>query len=420
MSIGDNINLDDALRRFDRLSGLDDHELSRLAQEVEVLQATPGSALLNLGSTDPRQLFLLEGRVQLIAGDGAEHVVGHTDQAALGPVSRLRPSRYQVNALTAVRYLMIDQRLLDRYLAHQPATAVVVEEALNVSGSSELVDDLANHPLMFDIFEDLNQRRVILPSDPEISIRVGRTLHVLSSDVSRLAQTLAVCPVLTLKILRAAMARAPQRSAIRSTKQAVLRLGVDETCDLAVQCVLRESLRTDSAVIRECMHSWWKRSMRVAAICNMLARMSERFDPQYASLIGLLHAIAEPVMLGYAGRHPDLEDRPSLDAVVHENRAQLGRILLMLWGMPREVIQAATLCNHWGYQHGGEADYTDILLVAEWHAMIGSRGRGRIPAISEIPAFARLGLDSESPELSLKIVEAGNAALDRADALLMP
>ncbi len=420
MSLGDNINLDDALRRFDRLSGLDDHDLSRLAQEVEVLRAGPGTALLNLGSTDPRQLFLLEGSLRLIAGDGAEHIVTHGDAASLGPVSRLRPSRYQVNALTPVRYLMIEQRLLDRYLAHQPSSAVVVEEALSAGGSSELIDDLAAHPLMFDVFADLNQRRVILPSDPEISIRVGRTLHVLGSDVSRLAQTLAVCPVLTLKILRAAMASGPQRSAIRSTKQAVLRLGVDATCSLAVQCVLRESLRTDSAVVRQRMHSWWKRSIRVAAICNMLARMSERFDPQYASLIGLLHAIAEPVLLGHAGRHPDLEDPAALDSVVYENRAQLGRILLMLWGLPREVIHAATLCNHWGYQHPGEADYTDILLVAEWHAMIGGKGRGRIPAVAEIPAFAGLGLDTESPELSLKIVEAGNTALDRADALLMP
>ena len=153
-------------------------------------------------------------------------------------------------------------------------------------------------------------------------------------------------------------------------------------------------------------------------MCKVLARTSERFDPEYAGLIGLLHSIAEPVLLGYADRHSDLRDAATLDNVVHENRAQLARILLVLWGLPREVVDAATLCNHWAYEQPRDADYTDILLVAQWHALIGGPRSRRIPSIEEIPAFRRLGLQGASPELSLKIVEAGNNAIDRADQLL--
>ena len=104
--------------------------------------------------------------------------------------------------------------------------------------------------------------------------------------------------------------------------------------------------------------------------------------------------------------------------MIRGNRAELGRILLSMWDMPRELVDAATLCNHWGYDHSGEADYTDIMLVAKWHAGIGNHGRPRTPPVKEIPAFARLGLESPSPEMGLKIAEAAKQAISRINELL--
>ena len=160
--------------------------------------------------------------------------------------------------------------------------------------------------------------------------------------------------------------------------------------------------------------------MRVAATSVVLSRRFEGFDPEYARIIGLLHSIAEPVLLGYADRHPDLTDAAALDDVVHNNRAELGRLLLTMWDLPREVVEAATLCNHWDYDHPGDPDYTDIMLVAQWHATIGARGRRRRPPPCEdIPAFGRLGFVAASPELSLQIVESAQEYIDRANALLV-
>jgi HD-like signal output (HDOD) protein len=168
------------------------------------------------------------------------------------------------------------------------------------------------------------------------------------------------------------------------------------------------------------MHEWWQRTQRVAAISAVLARMSERFDPDFAALVGLLHAIAEPVVLGYADRHRDLADPVALENVVHDNRGELGRMLTTAWGLPRAVCEAATLCNHWEYDHQGTADYTDITLVAQWHATLGAAGRRRRPASDRIPAFGRLGLEDASPEVSLRIIEAADSALERSERLLDP
>ena len=409
-----------ALRRFERLSDLEEHRLAELAHEVRLENAAPGACVLELGSKDDRQLFLIEGELLLVAGDGAKRIIRHTDTAARGPVCRLRPSRYHVTAHTRVRYVFVEQSLLDTYLEPALTQSVMVEESFLVSGPDELIDDSATHAVMFDVFDDLNNGRVVLPSDPQIAIRVGRSLAEFGNRIIPLANALSICPALTLKVVRAAKRARPGGSAIHSVKQAVQRLGTEETLALTVKCVLRESLRTESEVVRYRLRDWWERSMRVSAISTVLARMSERFNPEYAGLIGLLHGIAEPVLLGYADRHPDLTDSNALDNVVHDNRAELGRILLTMWGLPREVIDAAAHCNRWGYEgQGGEADYTDINLVAQWYALNGDHPRRRRVAIEKTPAFRRLGLQSASPELGQKIVEAAEQAIGRTESVLV-
>lgn len=409
----------DALRALPELAGLDEDQLATLSGFAELLQAAPGSILLSLGSNDPRMLYLVDGELELLAGDGAKHLVRPVEARVVGPVSRLRPSRYRVKALSEVRYMLVQQAQLDALLARLRGGTAQVEARLVVAdGSGDLLDDSATHPLMFDVFDDLNHDRVAAPSSPDIAIRIGRSLSRLEDDPRVFADTLAACPVLALKVVRAALATSPPGTRLRGVEDAVRRVGVGASYELVTRCILRESLRTRSDVISRRMRAWWERTIEVAAISHALAGMSERFDPDFASLVGLLHAVAEPVMLGYADRHPDLADAVLLDNLLHDNRAHLGHILLMLWGLPREIVEAATQCNNWLYDHAGGADYTDILLVAQWHALIGTPRHRRIPPIEEIPAFRRLGMHDASPELGLRIVEAGRGAVERAQSAL--
>lgn len=402
-----------ALRRFEHLARLDDQQLESLAQATRILDAARGSRLLELGGGDNHQLFLLEGELQLIAGDGEVRIMRDDDHAARSPVSRLRPSRYTVTAHTDVRYLLVDQDVLNE-CGGSAAHGLLVEESVVVSEPGEVFEQDISHPLIGDVFNDLSDGRLVVPSEPEVAVRVGRALRAVSDNPNLFAEILAICPVLSVKAMR--IARRSGR--VRSPREAVQRLGIDRTYALTVNCVLRETLRSDSDLVRQRLRNWWERSLRVAAICRELAAMREQFDSEYAATIGLLHAIAEPVMLDYAERHADLRDPEALEALIRANRAELGRVLLSMWDFPREIVDAAAFSNRWDYDHGGDADYTDIVLVAQWHATIGGGARRHIPPVEQIPAFARLGLSPPSPQLSLKVIEAATSAVDHSEALL--
>ena len=101
-----------------------------------------------------------------------------------------------------------------------------------------------------------------------------------------------------------------------------------------------------------------------------------------------------------------------------QNRADLGRILLTFWGLPAEVVEAARVCNDWQHKAEGEADYIDILLVAQWHAMADDDTDRRLPPPDNIPAFERLGVQQASAALRQDIAEATREIRERADALL--
>ncbi|MGB5202088.1 MAG: HDOD domain-containing protein [Sedimenticolaceae bacterium] len=418
MSLGNKTSLHDLLRGMPHVADLDDNQLDELAQSADFCHARPGTQLLAIGSNDTRLLFLLQGTLELLAADGAVRVVRDTDLAAQDPISRLRPSRYQVTALTDVGYLLLERQALERLAKPCAASSMLIEE-IGVIETSPVPDNVdTDHPVLFDVFIDLHRDRIVVPSDPEVAIQIGRALQQLVDDPRRLASTLAICPALSLKVLRAAMATGREANSIRSTRMAVQRLGTEQTLGLTVNCVLRESLRSSSPVVRDRLRDWWQRTMRVAAISRSLARVSERFDPEYATLIGLLHSIAEPVLLGYADQHEDLAQARTLDDVLHASRQDLGRILLTYWGMPHEIVEAAHLCNDWKRDHPGEADYTDILLVAQWHAVAGDERHRQPPPSDEISAFDRLGVRKASPKLSQHIAEATLEIARRADELL--
>ena len=413
----EDLSISDALRRFDQLAVLNEQQLEEIARHVKMHRALRGTCLLEIGSHDSRLLFLLDGELELLAEDGAKRRVRHDDPAAGGPVSRLRPSRYRVTAATEVRYLWVDQTMLDKLNIASSASAGV-DDNFSSSSGVELIDSNATHGLMFDVLDDLNNHRIVVPSESGIAIRIGRSLDKPPADVGRIASTLSICPSLTIKVLRAARAADPNNAPVLNCKQAVEQLGIDGVYELAARCVLRESLRSKSPAVQDRMQRWWRRTLRVSAISRVLAQKSERFDPGLAAMIGLLHSIAEPVMLGHVHRHSDLKDLTLLDNVLRDNRAELGRILLSYWDMPRPLTNAAGHCNNWSYGHPGDADYTDILLVSQWHAVIGSNRPPKMPSLEEMPAAKKLGLAEPSPKLSLKIVEAADSAIEQADALL--
>lgn len=101
------------LRIFSRFRDLDHEKLATLAERCLVYKVPPGTQLLERGTMDTSNLYLIDGTVQLVAADGVlKNIEGGTSTAS-NPISCLKPRMYTVSALTRVAFLWIDDKLVD-------------------------------------------------------------------------------------------------------------------------------------------------------------------------------------------------------------------------------------------------------------------------------------------------------------------
>ncbi len=404
------------LAHFQRFQALSPGEREDLARRLRVSVAKAGTRLLELGSTENTTLYLLEGEVELRATDGHTRLIAANEPAARMPISRLRPSLYRVTARTPVKYIRVSNQLLEDVLQFERASSIIVDENYLVEESETFLSS-SETPFIGSILADLEMGRLSMDSPPEVGAMVGRAILGMEDDPDRIAQALMVEPVLSAKLIRAASRQAGS-DRIEHVGQAVRELGTERTVSGVFTCVLRETLHSRNPAIVTAMRQWWERSLRVSAISYVLARLGERLDPQAAASAGLLHRLGVPVLLTYINRTERRIDAQNLKQILDEYANEVTRLVASMWSFGFQLRNTLRDALDPMRDHSGSADYADVVIVADRHADIGQNPRVQGPALDDMPAVARLGLRHASPEVSLRIMEAANGALNDANKIL--
>jgi hypothetical protein len=110
-----------ALKIFTRFHDLDYDKLEAIAAQSLIYKVPPGTQLLERGTSDSLNLYLLDGTVKLVAADGVEKFVEGGTATASNPVSFLKPRMYTVSAFTRVAFLWIDDKLINEIVRGKAA-----------------------------------------------------------------------------------------------------------------------------------------------------------------------------------------------------------------------------------------------------------------------------------------------------------
>ncbi len=106
----------DTFKRFTRFRDMEREKLERLAKQCLVYKVPPGTQLLERGTNDTFNLYLVEGSVQLVAADGNPKIIESGTPTSSNPVSCLKPRMYTVSTITRAAFLWIDDRLIETIL----------------------------------------------------------------------------------------------------------------------------------------------------------------------------------------------------------------------------------------------------------------------------------------------------------------
>ena len=407
------------LQSFSPLSVLNDRQLERLAEVVEIEQAPAGRTLIKKGSRDNYGLYLIEGRLRLKTENGEIRDVRSGDPLASNPIAQELPRYYDVISVTPVRFLRITiavfNDIAENRMPERRATENGGEHDEQLRRCRVLKEKITSRFRM-----DLEKDRVQLPSLPEVAVQVGRALRNEISDASVVAEIIQADPAITAKLIKAANSAMYGRcSPVETCTGAIVRLGTNITHKLVLSFAMRELFHSKSHLLQPRMRELWKHSTHVAAICYVLARHDRRFNAEQAMLVGLLHDIGAIAIIQYLERHMEEGlDSETVDSVITGLRAQAGSMLLRSWGFPIEFIVAAMECEEWMRDREPSPDYCDLVLVAQLHSYTGTRKAESLPGIGHTPAYGHLNLGELTVDKGLKIVDKDRDTVAETQSLL--
>ena len=267
-----------------------------------------------------------------------------------------------------------------------------------------------------ELLQALENDRLVLPTLPEVALKVREVSANPDVDVATLAKVIQNDPAISARIVKISNSPLLRASRpIEDLKMAVSRLGINYTSNLATSLAMQQMFQATSDVVDQRMREVWSHSTEVSGIAHVLARHYTRLKPDQATLAGIVHQIGVLPILTYAEDNRRLlKDTAALDELIFTLHPILGRKILEAWDFPAELIIVPE--EHLNFTRElDKPDYADVVMIANLQSYIGSDHPLTQMDWTEISAFERLGLE---PELNTMEVEDLSADMEAAMALL--
>ncbi|MDY6829769.1 MAG: HDOD domain-containing protein [Pseudomonadota bacterium] len=412
------------LQQFTPFESLSRAERDRIAQALEIKTAKRKQVLLKVGSDEPGILLLLEGAVGLEANDGRKTVIQAKTAAARNPIARLRPSMYNVVALTPIRYVLVDPRAVSPTDKRSEPLKVDIEASPVFAAGEHQPATEEESPtggIYFDIHDDLKNDVLVLPTLPDVALRIRSIVDSDNASADLVAQAVVSDPAIAAKLLRAANSPLYRgQNNFTSVPQAIVRLGMQATKQMVTSFALRELFSSDHPMLNERLNTLWKHSIDVAATCFVLARLNRGFDPERALLTGLVHDVGVVSIVCYAENYPRaLTSREQLETIIRELRGDITAMILQKWNFAPPVIEAARLAENWTNDSGPALSYADLVALSQLHLLHDDPYHPDLPALSDVPAYTKLENQELTEDGRLRILAEATAQIEEAKQLLL-
>lgn len=267
-----------------------------------------------------------------------------------------------------------------------------------------------------ELIQAIDNDDLVLPTLPEVALKVREAAEDPNIGTPQLSKVIGNDAALTARIIK--VVNSPllrTNKEITDLSMAINRLGINYTCNLATGLAMEQMFQATSDVVDRKMREVWNKSTEIAGICHVLCKQFTRLLPDQATLAGLVHMIGALPILTYAEDHNELlSDSISLNHVIEQIHPIIGDKILRTWEFPEQIAMVPSQYLDFS-RDSAKVDYVDIVQVATLQSYIGTEHPYTKLDWSQIPAFAKLGLD---PSQDIHEDEDLSAAMEAAMSML--
>jgi HD-like signal output (HDOD) protein len=281
-------------------------------------------------------------------------------------------------------------------------------------GSATAVKSVPIATLVTDICGKLLSNHATLPSMPAVAARIHDAMASPNWSMRTIATIIRSDLGTTTYLLQVANSPLYKGAApVRQVEQAIARLGINSTRHLVMAHAVRSTFVTRSALLKSLMQRTWASSVRLAALCGVLAKHCSSFRPESATLAGLLQDIGVlPILNVLNPYHEQLSNEEPVLRAMDRFAPSIGTILLTRWGFEPDMVEVARSRGNWGRNPQPAADLADLVLVARLHANIASANpAAELPRVNAVPACAKLPLGALRADGSIELLHDEEAAI---------
>tara|TARA_R110002049_G_scaffold307620_1_gene508642 strand:+ start:227 stop:1069 length:843 start_codon:yes stop_codon:yes gene_type:complete len=267
-----------------------------------------------------------------------------------------------------------------------------------------------------EILADLENGTLVLPTLPEVALKVREVVDDPDSTAAKLADIIVTDPALSTRLLKVANSALYRgRMPVESIQMAVSRLGQIMVRNLVTSLVMEQMFQATSNRLEKRLHDLWEHSTEVAAISQVIASKHAGLKPDEAMLAGLIHDIGVLPILMKAENSPSiLRDSALLDSLIIRLHARIGAAILKSWKFPESLIAVAAEHENYDRDTGGAPDLVDIIQVANIQSYINTSKALSEQQLQNIKAFSKLNIDT-----NINVVELDENSAEYAEALAL-
>jgi len=257
-------------------------QIRAVESQVHIVNAQPGTELLELQEMSPFEFFLLDGELQLQSASGVTRTLCHEELDAGFPVAHLRPSQYRVSARKASELMRIETSQLRRF-SSKPKTPARFRLSDDIKGGT-----WQNHRLVVELMTQIREQSLELPAVPGVALRIRRAMANQNVDMEKIARLVAADPAIAGRLLKIAnSAFFGAKSRCETVRDALVRMGMETAQNVIFTLATKNLFTAKRLFLKKRMLDSWRHAIDIASLSAVLARHSPGMDPDKGLLVRL-------------------------------------------------------------------------------------------------------------------------------------
>ncbi|MDH5377264.1 MAG: HDOD domain-containing protein [Gammaproteobacteria bacterium] len=260
----------------------------------------------------------------------------------------------------------------------------------------------------------LQEGKIEFPTLPEVGLKLIELMKDEDVSFNEVSDLIEREPGISTKLIKVANSSAyASGKAVSSTKEAIMRLGMQHTMNTVLLIVNSTVFEIKSDLLAGIQRDLWKHAITVAVYAKYIGKEIGYSRPDAMFALGLLHDVGKVMLLRVMQDMP--EDKVSqnveaINATMANLHTQFGPMLLQKWKFTNDFVEVAK------YHHEAPNinKHSKAVLIASFanvvaHEYENGLSESSIETISQFPHFEILKLKKQSFE---RIQESVSTELD--------